>query len=494
MAVKKVFEKNCNNSTGRTILALAFLFIVFFLQSENVEAYIPVSNVHGSDVVGSTTFTNITSNYAYSWGVGFADTYSNINTVYFNACSNITTTGKLLIWDITGTPHVVATTSDLVVRNCSDYSSTTTNYNDYSYGVFEQSQTIGNNQYVVVIHLDDSSNSHMFYSTSNTSDGFISYGCVNPAGSFNCNNYDSSYTFGFVLDTIKQSTSLSSDPIFFSSDYYNTRFTDFSISSTTGYVDFQVDYYLDESEFDSEISSRNPTQISVSISESPTNSYTTKGYNIDNSLFGSQTLNDTWNTYLNDGSYDVLVKFSNVGCTTGLSECPFAESYIYYNFTLTGGSITSTSSVDIYDQQRLNSWQTTGESPYYLCNIGELTGCLKNVIVWSFLPNDFSLGFLNTTLAETETKIPFIYAFQFYDQIELLASNATGTVPTLTVDFPFLGNITLLDNNWFSNGSLLDTSSSLIRTLSVYVFYLSLAIVLYKRTRKFTYSLTNSYI
>jgi hypothetical protein len=265
-----------------------------------------------------------------------------------------------------------------------------------------------------------------------------------------------------------------------------TRFTDVTVSGTST-VNVEVDYYLDSNEVKTSISELNPTLVNFSLSLRPSTSFTTYGVTIDPETTGNQTTEYNF-TSLSDGTYDLKIEFSNIPCNFDAGPCPFPDSYAYTEFTIASGTLESFGELELYDSQSFNDL----ESIYSPCGITQIDGCLKNVVVWAFVPGEFSTAYWQETLDYAETKTPFVYAFQFQSEMQELADNASGTLPTVSVNLPPLGNITLIDSAWMEDGGVLDVGSTLLYTLSAAAFYFSLAVVLWKRTKRFTYSLTQS--
>jgi hypothetical protein len=498
----KFLKETVIKVSGATFLGVAVL-LIGLTTPQTANALVWVQNT--ITPTGFSNYNDVTDNYAYSYGVLFNNAlYNGVRTIYVNACADSSsyTATQGVVWNLNESPSSgpVASTTTGYMADCDDYASTTSDYTQWSYVVFDEPVSLGtlyDDQYVFAVHLSGT-NDGFYYEPADTGDDYVTYGCVKPPNSsYDCNSYDNSYTIGFAIDT----TAEDAEPPVYSApasnytnpDYTNTKFTNLIISSTTGYVNFEVDYYLDPDEYDSSVSAKNPTTFSVSLSQKPSTDFTTYGYSLNGST-GNQTADGDWSSVLDDGVYDYLIKFSNFGCSSGLSACPFPQSYISGDFTISGGVITATSTPDYYTAERFAGWIETGETPYHECGLTDITGCLKNVVIWAFVPADFSTTYWENTKLYAETKTPFVYAFQFQDQMETLASSASGTIPTLTVDMPFLGEITFLDNAWFSNGSVLDLMAAIIRPISVGLIYLLLMITLWKRTKRFTYSLTNSHV
>jgi len=168
------------------------------------------------------------------------------------------------------------------------------------------------------------------------------------AVSSNYNDYD--YAFPFQIQN--GTTTPITNPVYTDSvatSSYQTRITNVSfVNSTTSQIQLTATYFLNIDEIISSISEKNPTLISYQLTNSTDDEIFGQSENINNTIQGTASSTTTFSG-LTDGDYDVLVRFSNVGCLTGFSSCPFPLSYIYTSFTLTSGVLTATGSIEIYN-------------------------------------------------------------------------------------------------------------------------------------------------
>jgi len=489
--VGKFWNKTVLYVSGATFLGVAVSLFVFFphqtLALES-DAYFldetPTPQLIQWQSINYGTLLN------EAHGLYFEGDYGSVSNFYISLCRDGSSSVTLSAHHYRGLTHLATSSNFVMISNlplCSSISSTTPQLSELTQFSFVDSLNIKNGDSILVYTepVSDNISTILFSYGTTTSYGYdVTIGAVGQGTNYTLSSITYGYLPYYYIDTAPDLVTLSA------SDYVNTKFTDLTISSTTGYVNFEVDYYLDPEEYDSSISAKNATTFAVSLSLRPSTDFTTYGYSLNGST-GNQTADGDWTSVLADGTYDYLIKFSNFGCSSGLSACPFPLSYITGNFTLSGGIITSSSTPNYFTAERFASWIEIGESPYYECSVTDIAGCLKNVVVWAFVPGDFSTEYWQSTLDYAETKTPFIYAFQFQTEIETLANAATGSLPTLAVDFPGVGTTTLMDSSWFDNGSVLDIGGALLYTLSSGVFYLLLAVLLWKRTKRFTYSLTN---
>lgn len=133
------------------------------------------------------------------------------------------------------------------------------------------------------------------------------------------------------------------DGIYTSPDY-TTRFLDLDITSTGNNVTLDADYYINPADLSTTDTSRNIELIRFCIAnEEDTPTYTCNSVT-------STTTGTTSTAYeyenLDDGQYDVLITFSNYEATF-TNVFPFADTYIYSNFTIASGTVTQTGDVGI---------------------------------------------------------------------------------------------------------------------------------------------------
>ena len=266
---------------------------------------------------------------------------------------------------------------------------------------------------------------------------------------------------------------------------YNTKFTSIDVTGSST-IDVDVNYYLDPDEVNTSVSRFNPTSVAFSYSLRPQSTSTSLSESIDPTITGNQSVSYNLGT-LTDGVYDLHIKFNNAGCATGLSDCPFPNTYVYTDFTISGGTLTATGTPEIYDATSFND----PASQYYPCGVTTLDGCLKNVGVWLFAPSQFSTEYWENTQAYVESKIPFVYAYQFADTIDTLKAGASTTLPTVEIYSNALGTTTILSSSFLSDEPLA-TAAPILHSATAAIFYFVMAWYLYARTLRFTRSLVNN--
>lgn len=263
----------------------------------------------------------------------------------------------------------------------------------------------------------------------------------------------------------------------------NTRFLDLVISGTST-VNIEVDYFLDEDEIDTSISARNPTLVRFQTSLRPSTTMSGQSESIDPLSFGTSTV-DTNLSGLADGTYDLLISFSNLGVTFG-SDVPFSQSYIYTDFTIAGGVLVATGTPEFYDATTFYE-----ESRYSDCGLTNIGGCLQNVIIWLFVPSQFSTEYFETVKSELETKVPFAYIFAITNQIAIIQSGS-GTLPSITLDaWGDFDSVTILDPTWFTSGNWASVFTT-VKALSTMAIWGTFVLVLYRRSKYYLSSISNA--
>lgn len=138
-------------------------------------------------------------------------------------------------------------------------------------------------------------------------------------------------------------TVISPSGIYTSPDY-KTRFLDLNYSYSGNDVTLEAEYYLDANEIDT----TNPNFKVELIRYCYASVENTPDYTCYSNV--ATTTGTTTNSYelqnLEDGQYDVLINFYNYA-STFTSITPFADTYIYSNFTIASGTVIQTGDVGI---------------------------------------------------------------------------------------------------------------------------------------------------
>lgn len=252
----------------------------------------------------------------------------------------------------------------------------------------------------------------------------------------------------------------------------NTRFLAITASGvSTGTVQFTADYFLDENEYDSSVSALNPTAVDFSWSLRPSTDFSSRGESI--SLVNGTSSVSTTVSGLADGTYDLAVGFTNVGCTTGLSDCPFPQSYAYSSFTIASGTFQGLDPVELYDASTFADPST----PYRECGLSDLGGCIANTFIYLFYPSTASTDAFTTTYSDLQNKIPFVYAYQAADMITGMFSGGSQSVPSISYTTG-IGEITFISQDMINNIPYV----ALLRSLIEAGLWLMLFTVIYRKT------------
>jgi len=242
--------------------------------------------------------------------------------------------------------------------------------------------------------------------------------------------------------------------------------TESFLSGTT----LTAEYLLETSEIVSTISAKNPTLVQFQLAKRPDGLMFGQGESIDNTVNGTGTVSTTF-TALEDGTYDILVKFSNAGCAIGLSSCPFPLAYIYSSFTLELGEITNVGENEVYD----NVTVAPTISQYEDCGLSNLSGCLNNSLRFLFIPSSESLNDLIATKDQLDTRIPFVYVSDIRTVAEEVFNSDQTETLDVTLDLGF-GTVPLINESMIENAPQANT----IRTLLSYMLWITFALGAYR--------------
>jgi len=249
----------------------------------------------------------------------------------------------------------------------------------------------------------------------------------------------------------------------------NTRFLNVDITGTST-IQIEADYFLDLAEIDTNVSEYNPTLVNFQYSLRPTTTFNGVGESINNTVAGTSSVS-TQLSGLADGVYDVALGFSNAGCATGFSACPFPDTYIYSDFTISGGVLTATGTPEVYNS---TTFDETQKQP---CSITEIGGCLINAGTFLFVPSSESISSVTSVFTELKTKLPFVYVFQASSLMTGLYSGTASTIPSIAVTTG-IGTITFISEAQVAAIPYVGTLRSLIAA----GLWLMLFTLLYRKT------------
>jgi len=199
--------------------------------------------------------------------------------------------------------------------------------------------------------------------------------------------------------------SFPTDVVYFS----NTHLTNFTgvnslaYSTSTQTFSFNVTQFIETSELIPSQADRNITQhyvtynyssntsqfTSQGLSFTPTQGNSTSSLSVTDTLFGA------------DGTYTFKIEFGNLG--TGITGIvPFADTYLYFTFTLSGGVVTAFSADPAYTSQNF----VPGTTPWSACGLTDIGGCFINAMRFLFVPSQDSLQ--SVVGLVSSSSIPFV--------------------------------------------------------------------------------------
>jgi len=212
----------------------------------------------------------------------------------------------------------------------------------------------------------------------------------------------------------------------------DTKFLTIDITNDGNDVLIDIDYFLEEDEINTNIPEFNPTSVSASFVERPLTDFALIGTNIDNSQTATQTVSITIpdGSINNTGTFDLLIQFDNLNrLFSGIR--PFADVFIYTQFTLSNKIITATGTPEFYDVTAV----ATSTTVYRACGITDIDGCLVNAFSFLFVPTDITTNSFANLVNITEDKFPFAYFFEIQDIIAT-AEVGSDTIVSLVLASP----------------------------------------------------------
>lgn len=247
---------------------------------------------------------------------------------------------------------------------------------------------------------------------------------------------------------------------------YDTRFVDASAATST----VTAQYFLQLSEVDVNNPARNPDRVQLRYSLGTS----TVLYGIDNdiSLTQGTSTTDFDLSSLSDGTYDVQIRFFNLGCTiSGI--CPFDKTYLYFRVVMSGGVIVSMTAVEKYNTDTYN--EITTEQP---CSITQIQGCIQNTARYLLVPTSAQLENFNQFQEEVPNRVPFNWYYEISEAITT-TEMASTSFPEYTLDLPLVGNdFVILSQDTFDDfvGS---EALALFRTIMEIALWISFLIMVF---------------
>jgi len=254
-----------------------------------------------------------------------------------------------------------------------------------------------------------------------------------------------------------------------------TRLLDLEVSGNATTTNFKVDYFLKTAEFNN---SNRPDTVAVTVVTAESTQV-----NLVKKLIlpltdgnASTTLamsGDIDGDPLPDGDYSAYANFYNFAS----GNFTFTKSSIVANFTISGGTVTSSEIVQMSDGLLGDSQNPYVEAP---CGITAIGGCIQNAFAALFYPSDEAIDSFTSSYDTLATKFPFAYFTDFNDSIASIYTNPDSNLSTLSVPFGPFGDITLISKAQLEDQPL----SSTIRTILNALIWILLGATIYRRTQK----------
>lgn len=247
---------------------------------------------------------------------------------------------------------------------------------------------------------------------------------------------------------------------------YETRFTGLTVTGTST-IEIDANYLINLSEINTSVSQYNITNVRFTYGNTAT-SVNTLGIDI-LPLSSTGTAQLSLDS-LSDGKYDLQVTFGNLG-TPFNAIVPFPLSYMYTSFTISGGVLIATSSIEFYN----NTNPPPVENVYEDCSLTKLGGCINNSFRFLFIPSQESYEEILSIRDQLRDRIPFVY---LYDTAEIV-NKVFDTTQAQTLDVELnlgFGNLTLIDEDMIANAP----QASTIRALLSAFLWVSFALVAYR--------------
>jgi len=252
----------------------------------------------------------------------------------------------------------------------------------------------------------------------------------------------------------------------------NTRFSGIQITGTST-INITTQYFLDPNEINNQIAQFNPTGVKYEYSKRPG---TTSENQIDTIPYG--TLNNGTSTIniqdLADGTYDVNITFYNFSNSFNGTERPFPKAYIYTSFTISGGILTATGTIEFY-----NALTEPPKNIYQECSITAIGGCISNAFIYLFVPEAYSTNEIFTARDSLQNKAPFVYLYQVPQLWETLYTTTQTSSMSIGVTTT-IGHIDFISESQLDAIPLTNT----IRTIVGYLLWVMLALLIYTETKR----------
>jgi len=258
---------------------------------------------------------------------------------------------------------------------------------------------------------------------------------------------------------------------------YQTRFTNIEVTGdipvdpdTLPDITFDIDAFVEQSEINQNLASRNISYFQVRISPRPSTTTISQIVNVNQNedpVTGQILFPD-----LEDGTYDYNVRFANFGCLSSLTECPFPFATINGEFIVTNGELVDGS----VKTEFINAQQVVNlETPYEDCSITNISACINNSFRFLFIPSSNSIQNLVQLKDIIETRAPFSYGFDMVNVLEELTTTASAQTLDVELDLGF-GTIPFINETMIQNAPYASTIKQLIE----YLLWISFAFAMYR--------------
>ena len=214
------------------------------------------------------------------------------------------------------------------------------------------------------------------------------------------------------------------------SQTYQTRFINLDLSGTSTALLFDIDYFLDSTEYNqtTEPNSIIVTTVKdgifsdeiINISKQLIASYTT--------TYGDVQIIPNYN--FSDGSYYSYVQFYNIET----SNIVFPETKIDVEFEIDNGLISEIKTLSVFTGGTLSEFESQ------TCSLTNISGCIENSMRYLFLPSDTAIKRFTENWQDLRNYPPFGYLTSGLDAL----SNISTTTATSSWSFgniPFVNSI-----------------------------------------------------
>lgn len=201
-------------------------------------------------------------------------------------------------------------------------------------------------------------------------------------------------------------------------DTFNTRFTDVSVAGPNTAVEFDIDYFLDTTEYNS---NTRPDIINITVLQHKLFS-DPQVDGIQKLILpladGDQNKVITSDHVYDDDNYTAFINFWNLN----RNNFTFSETSIVVEFDINGGVVTDFEIVEITNGLELD---LTPE--YEECGVTNIGGCINNSLKYLFYPSATVLNDFGDVWQELSQLAPFGYITSGFSAMSSLGTTASST-------------------------------------------------------------------